>query len=198
MTEFKQTWWDKNLPDRFDEFNSWIGDKNATSKVFCREIVKKNKYKTLADFGCGTATEFFAYKEEYPELRYVGIDSCEALVHRNRELGVTMLKADVNYTLLPDSSWEVSFSRHVLEHQPVFEDTLTEMIRVASKVAMHVFFIKPRREPEAIGFDPSQDLYHNRYDTDEIESYLHLNEKVKRFEWMEISDTENLLMIYLE
>lgn len=197
MTEFKQTWWNENLPTRFDEFSSWIGGKDATSKVFCRKFVSDGRYASLADFGCGTATEFFGYAEEYPGMKYLGIDSCTELVHRNIALDVRMLNASVDDTLLPDNSYEVAFARHVLEHQPSMEPMLNEMIRVGSKVAMHVFFMKPRKEPEAIGFDPTQNLYHNRYDTDKIEKFLIDHPKVKSFEWKDITVDENLLIVYL-
>ena len=113
MENFKQTWWDNNLPNRFNEFNSWIGDKNAQSKVFCRKIIKEKKYKTLVDLGCGTATEYLAYKEEYPELEYLGVDSCKTLHDANVKLGVPMLLSDIMNTNLGENSFEVAFSRHV-------------------------------------------------------------------------------------
>ena len=196
MTHFRQTWWNHNLPSRFDEFKTWIGGKDALSKVFCRKMIKNAEYKSLADFGCGTATEFFGYKEEYPELKYLGIDSCTELVHRNRELEVPMLNASVEDTLLPDGSYEVAFGRHILEHQPSAEPTLNEMIRVASRVAMHVFFMKPRHEPEAIGYDPAENLYHNRYDIGKIEKFLEAHPDVSTFDWLDLSDAEMLLVIY--
>ena len=198
MTEFKQTWWDKNLPNRMEEFNAWIGDKNAQSKVYCRRIVKKGNYKSLIDLGCGTATEFFAYKEEYPELKYLGIDGCKPLYDRNVKLGVPMLLSTVNDTKLLDDQYEVVFARHVLEHQPIFQSTLEEMIRIGSQLAMHVFFMIPRDEPEGIGYNATDNLYHNRYDKRAIEKFLTNHSKVKAFEWQSINISENVLLIYLK
>lgn len=195
MEAFKQTWWDNNLPNRFEEFNSWIGDKNAQSKIFCRNLVKDWKYKSLIDLGCGTATEYFAYKEEYPELVYTGIDSCEVLFNKNQDAGIPMILSAGETVPLPDNCVEVVFARHILEHQPKAEPVLEEMIRLSSKVAMHVFFMIPRQEPESIGYDSKENLYHNRYDKDKIEAFLNSHSKVKSFEWLSINPSENVLVI---
>lgn len=198
MTEFTQTWWNLNLPNRMEEFNSWVGNKNAQSKIYCRKIVREGNYKSLVDLGCGTATEFFAYKEEYPELKYLGVDSCKSLYDQNEKMGVPMLLASVEDTKLEDGQFDVVFVRHVLEHQPTFQPTLEEMIRIGSQLAMHVFFMIPRDELEAIGYDAIDNLYHNRYDKRDIEKFLKNHPKVVWFEWHNINISENVLMIHMK
>lgn len=195
---FKQTWWDNNLPNRFDEFNSWIGDKNAQSKVFFRNFIKDGNYKSLIDLGCGTATEYFAYKEEYPELIYLGIDSSEVLYENNHNLGVPMKLSSAEDTNLPDNFSEAVFSRHVLEHQPSFKPVLNEMIRLASEIVIHVFFITPKDNVEHIGYDSVNNLYHNRYCREDINNYLMSNGKIESFEWKEINDVETALIIKIK
>ena len=155
---FKQTWWDNNLPNRFEVFNIWIGDKTAQSKVYFRKYIKEKKYKTLIDLGCGNATEYFAYKEEYPELKYLGIDSCKVLYDNNVENCVPMLLSPAENTNLIDNHSDVVFSRHILEHQPSFLPVLSEMIRLASKEAIHVFFITPGDNQEHIGYDDNGNI----------------------------------------
>ena len=195
---FKQTWWDDNLPNRFEEFNSWIGDKNSQSKVFFRKYVKDKNYKTLIDLGCGNASEYFGYKEEYPELDYLGIDSCKVLYDQNVKNGVPMLLSSAESTTLLDNHSDVVFSRHILEHQPSFEPVLSEMIRLSIKEAIHVFFISPGDNKEHIGYDSSQNLYHNRYNITDIEDYLYLNEKVNSFSWSKINDFETALIVNIK
>lgn len=198
MSDFKQTWWDDNLSTRFDEFASWIGSSESISKVFFRKYVKNKQYKSLIDLGCGTATEFFAYGKEYPELSYLGVDSSQFLYDRNTKLGVPMWMSPAEKTGLPDNHSEVVFSRHVLEHQPKFQPVLEEMIRLASKEAIHIFFIPPGENAEHIGYDPSQNLYHNRYNKSDIEKFLKANEKVQSFEWIEISKEECAISILIK
>lgn len=195
MKEFKQTWWDDNLEKRMDEFQSWIGSAESQSKVEVREFVKHGCYKSLVDIGCGTATEFFAYQKEYPELKYLGIDSCKLLNKMNTERGVPMLECSCEKIDLPDKSYQIAFSRHVLEHQPNFEETLNEMIRVSSMLAIHVFFIPPSENGETISYDPNQNLYHNQYNKGKIEAFLNKHERADSFFWKQVNASEWLLII---
>lgn len=195
MTEHKQTWWDKNLPEKYNQFVSWVGPSSSNSKVYLRNHVIKNKYKSIIDVGCGNATEFFAYKEEYPELIYLGIDSSEFLYKKNTELGVNMLLAPGENTGLKDGHSEIVFSRHVLEHQINFRPILKEMIRIAYKEAVHIFFIAPSMVPEHIGYDSSENLYHNRYNIDDIEEFLKNENSVESFHWVPLDIEEVILFI---
>ncbi len=195
MEDFKQTWWDDNLDTMYDEFVSWVGGRDSISKVFFRNYIKEKQYKTLLDLGCGNATEFFAYKDEYPELDYTGLDSSSFLYEKNTSLGVNMVLSPAENTGLPDRSHDVVFSRHVLEHQPDFKPVLTEMMRLSSREAIHVFFIAPGEFPEHIGYDQSQNLYHNRYNKSDIEKFISLNNLVESYEWISISEVECALSI---
>ena len=196
--KFEQTWWDNNLDTRYDEFTSWVGDSNSLSKVYFRNYIKEKKYTSLVDIGCGNATEFFAYQQEYPELKYTGIDSSKILNEKNTKLGVPMVLASAENTGLKSDYAEVAFSRHVLEHQPKFQFVLDEIIRLASKVAIHVFFITPGDNNEHIGYDSSENLYHNRYNKKDIEEYIQLNSKVEKYEWIDIGTTESALIIKIK
>lgn len=197
MKTHEQTWWDKEIKDHFLEFKSWVGDKNAPSKVWAREFVKLNKFESLVDIGCGNATEYFAYKEEYPELKYTGVDSSKFLNEFNIAKGVPMVLANADKTRLVDSSSDVAFSRHVLEHQESPYPILDEMIRVGKKVAIHVFFIKPGLT-EYIHFDEKQNLFHNTFKKKDLEDHISDNEKVDNFIWVDVSDREESLVIFLK
>ena len=70
---FKQTWWDNNLNSEMDVFKSWIGDYTAESKVAIRAYIKSKGYKSLADFGCGVATEYYGYSNDGYSIKYIGI-----------------------------------------------------------------------------------------------------------------------------
>ena len=191
---FEQTWWDENLATRFEEFSSWVGSSSALSKVFFRLYIMNKGYKYLIDLGCGAASEYEAYKTEYLELKYLGVDSSQFLYKRNTGMGIPMILSEAHSVPLEDNEAEVVFSRHVLEHQPTFEPVLKEMIRLASKEAIHVFFLIPGHG-EIINYDPHQNLFHNVYDREEIEEFLKAHEDVESFSWISLSSNEEALSI---
>jgi len=195
MSDFKQTWWDDVLPSKWAEFESWIGSSAATTKAYSRAHIKNKGYKSLIDLGCGNATEYFAYKEEYPELNYIGVDSSKFLFKRNTDLEIPMILAEADSVPLPDNAVEVVFVRHVLEHQPTYVPIMNEMIRLAEKEAIHIFFIKPDEQPTYINFDPAQNLFHNRYNIGEMEEFLRSHKDVESFSWVDLTEYEKGLSI---
>lgn len=194
MSNFRQTWWDDNLKEKYKEFESWVGDSTAVTKAFFRGYVKSMGYKTLLDVGCGNATEYFAYDKEYPELYYLGVDSSKYLYDRNKALGVPMVQAMADNIPFAHNEFEVVFSRHVLEHQPNFRPVLSEMIRLAKIEAIHVFFIPPGEE-EIISYQELENLYHNTFKKEDIENFLKEREDVESFSWLQITETETALSI---
>ena len=195
---FKQTWWDNNLKTRFNDYIGWLGNSDADSRHFIRENIKDLGIKSIADFGCGPGVEFTALTEEGYEFEYLGIDSCIHLKEINEANGIPFLNAPVEKTGLKANSYELSYSRHVLEHLPSFEDALTEMIRVSKKYVVHTFFLKPNEEEFEPNHWKEENLYHNTYNKNDIESFLKKNKKVESFEWVDINEKENALTITLK
>lgn len=197
-TIFEQTWWENNLKNdqKFKEYLGWLGDENSDSRVFIRDNIKDMEIKSIADFGCGPCVDYIALKSEGYEFDYMGIDSCSYLIEYNESRGIPFSNVPVEKTGLNSSSYELSYSRHLLEHLPTYKEGLKEMIRVASKYVVHIFFIKPSEE-EKISYWEEENLYHNQYSKKDIESYLKKNKKVKSFEWLDINDKENALVLTL-
>lgn len=195
---FNQTWWNTNLsnPQKFNEYLGWLGNEEANSRVFIRENIKDLDIKSIADFGCGPCVEYTALKSEGYEFDYIGIDSCSVLKEVNESKGIPFLNSPVEKTGLEDSSYELSYSRHVFEHLPTFKDALKEMIRVSSKYVAHIFFIKPGSEDKE-NYWEEENLYHNTYSKSSIENYLKRNKKIKSYEWVDINESENALVITL-
>lgn len=195
---FEQTWWNNNLgnANRFNEYLGWLGDETSDSRVFIRDNIRDLEIKSIADFGCGPCVDYMALKEESYEFDYIGIDSCEHLKEYNTKREIPFLLAPVEKTGLKNNSYELAYSRHVFEHLPTYKEILTEMIRVASKYVVHIFFIKPG-DSEEIKFWDEENLYHNQYSKKEIEQYIKRKSKVKNFNWLDINQNENALIIEL-
>jgi ubiquinone/menaquinone biosynthesis C-methylase UbiE len=196
MEKHKQTWWDKDIKTQFESFKSWVGTKDAYSKKYARRQIISSGHKSIVDVGCGNATEYFAYKEEAPEIEYLGVDGSEYLYEYNLKRGVPIRCAEADDTKLPMSSYDVAFSRHVLEHQSDFKPVLDELIRIGRKEAWHIFFIIPR-DKEIINYDEKQNLYHNTYNRNEVMEYALANPKVKTAYWQPVSEIEEILICEL-
>jgi ubiquinone/menaquinone biosynthesis C-methylase UbiE len=193
---FTQTWWENNLKDdqKFNEYLGWLGDSNSDSRVFIRDNIKEMEIKSIADFGCGPCVDYVSLKSEGYEFDYLGIDSCSHLKEYNESRNIPFLNSAIEKTGLDSNSFELSYSRHLLEHLTSYKEGLREMIRVASKYVVHIFFIKPSEE-EKINYWEEENLYHNQYAKSDIEVYLKRNKKVKSFEWLDINEKENALVI---
>ena len=200
QNDHKQTWWDDNLHDQtqFNTFLGWIGDYTAISKLFFRNFLKENPgLSSILDIGCGPATEFFNLKKDEINIDYMGVDSSQILFKYNTGRGVPMILADSSNIPIADSSRDIAFGRHILEHQSCFEHTINEMIRVAKTLAVHIWFKKPA-DIEHIDYDPSSNLYHNTYNINLLNNYILSNPKVDNIAWRDIDSTESILFIWLK
>lgn len=195
---FEQTWWENNLKNeqKFSDYLGWLGDENSNSRVFIKDNIKEMQIKSIADFGCGPCVDYMSLKNDEYEFDYMGIDSCSHLKEYNESRGIPFTCAPVEKTGLDSGSYELAYSRHLFEHLPSYKEGLKEMIRVASKYVVHIFFIKPDDEEE-INYWDEENLYHNKYSKKDIETYLKRNKKVESFEWIDINDKENALVITL-
>jgi len=200
MQIHKHTWWDNNLPnpETFNTFIGWLGDDNAESRIWFRNYLKENPYySSVIDVGCGPAIDHLAYPKHDINIKYIGVDSSVYLNQRNTSLGIDMIKADAHDIPVQDSSYDIAYSRHVLEHQPDFRANLKELIRIGSKLAVHVFFIKPG-DTERMDYASEMNLWHNRYKTSDIEAFLLSNPKVESFKWHDVTNQENILIVKLK
>lgn len=195
MENNKQTWWDKEIKNQFSEFKFWVGTSNATSKVVIRDFIIKEGYTSIVDFGCGICDDYFEYLKI--PIHWRGIESSLFLYEHAQEKEIPVINVEAHDTNLPYNTTEVAYSRHVLEHQRHYEPILTEMIRIASKIVIHIFFIPPR-DTEIINWQRETNLYHNTFIRKEMETFIMSNLKVKDLTWLLISKTEEVLIIKLK
>jgi ubiquinone/menaquinone biosynthesis C-methylase UbiE len=196
----EQTYWDsnfKNDKEFADKFFTAIGDKQSHSKVWFREWLKNSsiKFQNCLDVGCGPATEHFGFAEDNIDINYTGVDSSNYLCNLNRSKGVNMIEAHAHSIPTNDASYELVMSRHVLEHNPDFRPVLNEMIRCASKLAVHIFFLRPKEE-EIIRYKEKENLYENTYNLHDINEFLSNHDKVLNFEWTRINKKEDIVFIW--
>ena len=182
-----QVWWNKHAESQYNTFKDWVGNENAPTKKYSAEYCFKKGYTSVVDMGCADSTFLRSLQNVDPTIQYMGVDSCTFFVNMNKQNNIPVIECDItNIPELSDSSFDICFSRHTIEHQPSFEPLLKEMIRIGKKEACHIFFIKPDENPTSINF--GNDLYHNRYSRADIETYLLTNTKVRAHEWIQFGD----------
>lgn len=107
-------------------------------------------YSSFLDYGSGSGTtlEALLYWNQLP-LDYMGLDIIpknvewckEKFKGHNFEVNKTIHKIDQ-----PDKSWDVVYSRHVVDHMESFEGALDEHCRVARNLVIIVLWIKPGKD----------------------------------------------------
>lgn len=101
---------------------------------------------SLLDYGAGSATTFEAIKKAWPEVavRYKGLDVIKKNTKWCKE---NFPEGDFKYNPMlhkidePDQSWDVVYSRHVVDHMKSFEEAMDEHCRVAKKLVIIVLWV---------------------------------------------------------
>lgn len=195
-----ETWWEECLDEEvsLETFRNWLGGIDASSRVAMREHVRKMGYTSILDIPCGVCVDYYGFKKDQIEIAYQGMDITPKLVALNQANNIPVIQGSIEAIPFLDGQYEVCYARHILEHLENYEQALLELIRVASREVVVVFFINPISTHSEIHLDMCDGnlLYHNRYNKQDIEQLLINHPKVKRIEWVEM-DSESILHIYL-
>lgn len=143
------------------------------------------------DYGCGSATTYEAminngyepiYKGQYKGLDIIpkNIEWCkEQYPEAVWEINKTIHKIDE-----PDVSWDVVYSRHVVDHMNSFEEAMDEHCRVAKKLVIVVLWrpLGSGEEHEIKNITDQGKVYKDEYTND--------YSKKKVLEWIESKKPE--------
>ena len=91
--------------------------------------------KRVCDFGCGTATLTAEIAAAYPTATITGLEISDEQIRRAREVvagnnNVSLILADATKNDLPDSTFDLTFCRYLLEHVPDPVGTVGQMLRI--------------------------------------------------------------------
>lgn len=197
-----EQWWTQN-EDKFDTFDGWLGTCDATSRVLSRQHINKLGYVKILDVPCGTCTEYFGYQQNNMAIDYTGLDITHYLVSRAQSMGINAVEGSIENIPFTDSTFELVYARHILEHLDYYQIALSECIRVAEKEVLVVFFIPPGEDKnDKISYAIVDDsgLYHNRYNKETLIEFISQNPKVDHIEWENVDESNNeiILHIYLK
>lgn len=138
----KELWF--QLPDTFSLCRGGGNGPNHPSQLYAiRKYVKPGS--SFLDYGAGSGTTYEALlTRDEPLVKYAGLD----IISKNVEWCNERFKTDVfehNPSIhkidKPDKSWDVVYSRHVVDHMSSFEEAMDEHLRVAKKLVIVVSWV---------------------------------------------------------
>lgn len=179
----------------------WLQDFHTISRVKMREYVRQQEFKTILDVPCGVGTDYFGFLHDQIAIAYQGVELTPKLVSFCQEHGIPVIQGSIEKIPFEDNSFDIAYARHVLEHLSYYHTAINELIRVAKKEVLVVFFLPPRsRVPDKINLYTVRGLllYNNWYNKELIELFSMKNEKVASVSWQKISSAECFLHIYLK
>jgi ubiquinone/menaquinone biosynthesis C-methylase UbiE len=125
--------------------------------------------ETVADFGCASCIDYPMWRDN--NYKYTGIDFTQKFLDYAKQLypSINLLRRDISDTGLKDKSFDTTYCKDGLEHQPrdKYKDILFEMWRLTTRVLMVAFFIAPTDKPTT--YTVIKNLYYkNHYNKDEV------------------------------
>lgn len=197
--EKHEQWWEFECikKSQYEQFAKWIGDEKEISRILAREHIVAHNYQSILDVPCGLCVDFDVLKKNNPQLNYQGMDITSSFVVRAKNLNIPVLQGKIQKIPFPDSSFDIAYSRHILEHLDSYQEAIKELVRVAKKEVLVVFFIIPTNNVDDRIVSPVIDgypIYHNHYSKTKIESFLLTLSKVKRFTWQTVANTTECIL----
>jgi ubiquinone/menaquinone biosynthesis C-methylase UbiE len=151
-------------------------------------------FDTFLDVGCGSGTTIDALKAIKKKIKYKGVDFIESRVAWLKDkflpytFGIGALPdttfevQDARHLKEEDQSWDIVWSRHVIDHLDGFEQPMDEQCRVAKKYAICVLWYSLHDGDEHIIKNVIEgpmdnrktyvDEYLNQYSRKKVKAYL--------------------------
>ena len=169
-------WWENNLnaESGWAELEGWLETSEIKSREYIFDFIEKNNIKDVLEIGPGVFIDHRLFFSRNTDISYKCADITTQIVDRGKNMGIESYHCDIQKTELDDSNFELVYCRHVFEHLPEFNKALEEMLRIAKKYVIVVFWMlnDDTEEENIISYDERLGLYHNKYSKKKIYSYL--------------------------
>jgi len=174
-------WWTENNQPTGENFLTQ--NKDTPSRRFTRQLItdwaENGKIATVLEIAFGGLHEFRALRPALTaaKVAYRGVDwTAHFVAHAQREFPEnTWTQGDIVRGVSVEPA-DLVYSQHMLEHLPSLEPAFSNMLRLATKRLVNIFFIPPR---EFAGYEvvnwQQYPLYHNTYSTGHIEQVCKAN-----------------------
>jgi ubiquinone/menaquinone biosynthesis C-methylase UbiE len=187
------SWWDENVS--IDIFKRWVKGVNAPSRKYVREYISGAGYTNVLDVGAGLCEDYYGFLGLGGKVHYNAVDFTEQFVEASKPVGIHIHLSECDKLHFDDMVFDVAYCRHLVEHLPYYETTLTDMIRVSKKEVIITFFLPPQNKPDVIHVNNK--LHHNIYDKRRISSFAMASERVYDIRWEDFGPDESILFIKL-
>lgn len=136
--------------------------------------------ETFLDVGCGSATTLDSIRAIKRQVTYKGVDFIDSRITWLKEKypDVEFENQDARHLKEADQSWDIVWSRHVIDHLDDFEQPMDEHCRVAKKKVICVLWYSLHDGDEHIIkpiFDNGKtyaDEYLNQFSRKKVKAYL--------------------------
>ncbi|MCR4892414.1 MAG: methyltransferase domain-containing protein [Lachnospiraceae bacterium] len=98
--------------------------------------IRKEKFRTLLDAGCGTAPMLSLLTREYPECRFVGLDLTPAMIRKAREKrlpNARFVVGDCENMPFPSETFDIIINSQSFHHYPNPVDFFHSVSRVLNR-----------------------------------------------------------------
>jgi glycosyltransferase involved in cell wall biosynthesis/SAM-dependent methyltransferase len=166
----------------WEQWDSWPNEKmrrivereresTAGSRPLVARLLEQFGPQVL-DVGCGSGAVLARLQAQKVPVSWTGIDITHKMLQVARTLfpGASLVHADAGELPFRDDSFPAVLVRHLLEHLPesLMRQTLAEALRVASRLVLIDFYLKPRngsRETRRVG----EGFLENHWNVSDIE-----------------------------
>lgn len=179
--KYYERWWQENHATRGDDLRRWLVESDTSSRAAVAEIADTlaasgRDRLTVLECGPGVYVDADTIWRDRPAVRYAAIDVTPAIVADGTAKGLDVRIGSVEAIPYPARSFDLVYCRHVLEHLPSYRQALTEMIKVASRVAVAVFWrLDTEAETDVILWNTVEDVpdtFHNMYAQKAVTAWL--------------------------
>jgi histo-blood group ABO system transferase len=186
-------WWEANLslPGKHEEFSGWLNDSDVSSRTDLFNIIESKKINNVLEIGPGIFIDYNMFFSKKNDITYKSIDITNKIVKKAKELSIDCKQSSIEDIAYTDSSFDLVYCRHVMEHLDYYVDALEEMIRVSNKYVCVIFWLLSDGD-DIIDYNNTLNLYHNQYSKRKIEELL--TNKNLSFEWIN-SNKDKMLFI---
>jgi len=169
-------WWEKNLDDgyKWNEFISWLRMSDASSRKFIYNFIDNNilKINSVLEVGPGSFIDYdYFFNKQKIDYNCIDITTkiIEIALSKNIKAKLGSIK-DIPHN---DYSFDLVYTRHVLEHIDYYTEGILELLRVSDKYIVCTFFhLDKTSDADTIVIDSNTKLYHNIYSKKKINKFL--------------------------
>ncbi len=171
-----RNWWAENDQPTGEAFLDW--NKDMPSRHLARKLIAdwaaRGEIQSVLEIAFGGLHEYRAMRSQLKEMNisYSGVDFTEHFVrHAQSEFPeCRWTQGDAVRGFIADAA-DVVYSQHMLEHVPGLEPAFSNMLRLARKKLINIFFIPPKPFPnyDVVNWEKFP-RYHNTYAIGHIET----------------------------